>query len=209
LSCIIHYIVSIRLRNPKTKILGGKSNIKAAYRQISLHGDTAEKCTIMFQGLGLTSLRLTFGGLPCLNEFCLASEHCTDLANDFCIAQEGPKYNILSSCCQFGRDYLFKARHTMCCHKRIRCYHSPDNWGRVDDFIDGGIVIVPDLNENSKSAIQALLLAIHILFRPVDKHEPILQEDCLSLGKLKENSSTKTVVQTNREVCIPLISCCT
>jgi hypothetical protein len=43
LSRIIHYIVSIRLRLPGTRILGGKSDIKAAYRRVSLHGETAEK----------------------------------------------------------------------------------------------------------------------------------------------------------------------
>jgi hypothetical protein len=82
LSRILHYIVSLRLRLPKVKILGGKSNIKAAYRRVTLHGDTAEKCTIMYKDFGLTSLRLTFGGSPCPNEFCIASELCTDLAND-------------------------------------------------------------------------------------------------------------------------------
>jgi hypothetical protein len=56
LSCIVHYIVSIRLRHSNVKILGGKSDIKAAYRRISLHGDTAEKCTIMCKDFGLTSL---------------------------------------------------------------------------------------------------------------------------------------------------------
>jgi hypothetical protein len=69
LSHIIHYIVLIRLRHPNIKILGGKSDIKATYRRISLNGNTAEKCTIMLQGLGLTSLRLTFAGSPCPNEF--------------------------------------------------------------------------------------------------------------------------------------------
>jgi hypothetical protein len=43
---LIHYIISIRSRHPKVKILGEKSDFKAAYRQISLHGDTAAKCSI-------------------------------------------------------------------------------------------------------------------------------------------------------------------
>jgi len=37
LSRVIHYIVSLRIRHPNTKILGGKSDIKAAYRRITLH----------------------------------------------------------------------------------------------------------------------------------------------------------------------------
>jgi hypothetical protein len=61
-----------------------------------------------------------------------------------------------------------------------------DIWGKVDDFIDDGIVITPDINENRERAIQAMLLAIHVLCRPLDPNEPILREDCLSLGKLEE-----------------------
>jgi hypothetical protein len=82
LSRVIHYIVLLRICHPYTKILGGKSDIKAAYRRITLHGDTAELCTIMSDNIGLTSIHLTFRGSPCPNEFCLASELCTDLAND-------------------------------------------------------------------------------------------------------------------------------
>jgi hypothetical protein len=59
-----------------------------------------------------------------------------------------------------------------------------DDHGRVDDFIDDGIVIAPDMNKNSSRALQALLLAIHILFRPLDSKEKVKREDCLSLGKL-------------------------
>jgi hypothetical protein len=58
-----------------------------------------------------------------------------------------------------------------------------DDMGRIDDFIDDGIAIVPDLNENKNRGVQALLLTIHILFRPVDQKETILHEDCLSLDK--------------------------
>jgi len=52
--------------------------------------------------------------------------------------------------------------------------HIPnDDMGRIDDFIDDGIAIVPDLNDNKSRGVQALLLAIHILFRPVDQNENI------------------------------------
>jgi hypothetical protein len=63
----------------------------------------------------------------------------------------------------------------------------PENdLGQIDDFIDDGIAIVPDLGKNSIRAIQALLLAVHILFRPTDLKGPVLRDDCLSLGKLLE-----------------------
>jgi hypothetical protein len=61
LSRIVHYIISIRARHPTVRILGGKSDFKAAYRRVHLHGNTAEKCAIMYKDFGLPSLRLTFG----------------------------------------------------------------------------------------------------------------------------------------------------
>jgi len=82
LSRIVHYIISIRACHPTVRILGGKSDFKAAYRRVHLHGNTAEKCAIMYKDFSLPSLRLTFGGSPCPNEFCIVSELCTDLAND-------------------------------------------------------------------------------------------------------------------------------
>lgn len=82
LSRVIHYIVDIRLRHPTTPILGGKSDFKAAYRRVSLHGDIAEKCSIMYEKFSVPSLCLTFGGLPRLNHFCLFSELSADIAND-------------------------------------------------------------------------------------------------------------------------------
>jgi hypothetical protein len=47
LSRLIHYILSLWFHCPNTPILGGKSDFKAAYRRVSLHGDTAAKCAII------------------------------------------------------------------------------------------------------------------------------------------------------------------
>jgi hypothetical protein len=58
--------------------------------------------------------------------------------------------------------------------------------GKADIFIVDGMVIIPDLKQNRYRAVQALLLAIHTLCRPVDPKESIKREDCLSLGKLAE-----------------------
>jgi len=164
--------------------LGGKSNIKAAYRRVSLHGETAEKCTIMFKEMGLTSLRLTFGGSPCPNEFCIASELCSDLANDILHCQEWDPKVISSPHAEKLQDPILLDQQIPFAQAKDLDVDIPnDNWGRVDNFIDDGIVIVPDLQDNRYRAIQAMLLAIHILFRPGDKKEKILREDCLSQDK--------------------------
>jgi hypothetical protein len=59
-----------------------------------------------------------------------------------------------------------------------------DTWGKVDDFIDDGIMNVPDLQDNRNRAIQALLLAIHTMCHPLSLNGPVVREDCLSLSKL-------------------------
>jgi len=61
-----------------------------------------------------------------------------------------------------------------------------DDFGKIDVFIDDGIPITPDLNDNKDRAIQAMLLAIHTICQPVDSNEWIKREDCLSLGMLEE-----------------------
>jgi hypothetical protein len=45
-------------------------------------------CAIMHSRFALPSLRLTFGGSPCPNVFCLILELCTDLATDLLHCKE-------------------------------------------------------------------------------------------------------------------------
>jgi hypothetical protein len=56
LSRLLHYIVSIRLHHLNTRILGGKSDFKSAYQRVSLQGNTAAQCSIMYQDFALPSL---------------------------------------------------------------------------------------------------------------------------------------------------------
>jgi hypothetical protein len=69
-----------------------------------------------------------------------------------------------------------------------------DPSGQIDDFIDDGIAVVPDIGNNKDRGVAAILLAIHTLCRPIDPGEPILREDCLSLDKLQEEGMMSEVV---------------
>jgi hypothetical protein len=187
LSRLLHYIVSIRFRHPEVKILGGKSDFKSAYRRVSLHGNTAAQCSIMYKDFALPSLRLTFGGSPCPNEFCAFSELCTDLANDLLHAPDwDPRTTSSPHSILLKSPLLLDDSVEFAQAKALDVELPDDDWGRVDDFIDDGIVIVPDLKENRNRAVQSLLLAIHIICRPLDSNEHIAREDCLSLSKLAE-----------------------
>ncbi len=185
---MIHHIISLWIHHPTVPILGGKSDFKAAYRRVSMHGDTASKCAIIYKEFALPSLRVTFGGTP--NEFCLFSEMCTDLVNDILHC---PGWSPISLCSphsqKISKPILLRSEVLFKPAKSLDVDIPLDNWGKVDDYIDDGIVIVLDINGNRDRAVQAFLLAIHILCRPLAQIEPIYRDDCLSLGKLAEEGT--------------------
>jgi hypothetical protein len=187
LSRILHYVVDVRYRHPKIPILGPKSDFKAAYRRVSLHGDIPEKCAIMCKEFALPSLRLTFGESPCPPEFCIYSELSADLANNLlhCPKWDPSKLNSPHAS-KLLIPTLLDQTIPFSQAKSLDVVMEPDDWGKVDIFIDDGIVIIPDLNSNRHRAVQALLLAIHTLLHPIDMVEPIKREDCLSQSKLAE-----------------------
>jgi hypothetical protein len=64
-----------------------------------------------------------------------------------------------------------------------------DDWGCIDDCIDDGISIVPDISNNWNRANAAMLLASHTVCHPLDQNENIVREDRLSLSKLAEEGT--------------------
>jgi hypothetical protein len=185
LSRILHYIIDFRYRHPNIPILGAKSDFKAIYRWVSLHGDIAEKCTIMCKEFALPSLHLTFGGPPCPLEFCIYSKLSTDLANDLlhCSKWDPIKLNSPHAS-KLLKPLLLDQMIPFSQAKSLDVVMETNDWGKVDIFIDDGMVMIPDLNSNKDRAVQALLLAIHTFCHPIDTVEPVKREDCLSLSKL-------------------------
>jgi hypothetical protein len=185
---LVHYIVDLRLHHPSTPIIGGKSDFKAAYRRIMLHGDVAEKCAIMLDEFSLPSLRLTFGGSPCPNHVCLFSELTVDLANDLLHCPSWNPTNLASPhATKIQEPLILEATEDFTPARELDISIAPDDAGKVDIFIDDGLAVTIDINNNRNRAIQSLLLAIHTLCCLIDANEPISHEDCLSLSKLEED----------------------
>jgi hypothetical protein len=122
------------------------------------------------------------------------SDLCTDLANDILHCPEwdpnevySPHSHSLSDTVELDNSIPFGQA------KELDVDIPVDDWGRIDDFIDDGIAIVPDLGQNRNHAVQAMLLAIHTICRPLDENETITREDCLSLGKLQEEGTLSEV----------------
>lgn len=135
----------------------------------------------------LPSLRLTFGGSPCPPEFCIYSELCADLANDLLHCPECDRAELSSPhAVSLPDPVLLDQGAPFAQANSCDVILEPDEAGKVDIFINDGMVIVLDLFSNRKRAVQSLLLAIHTLCRPLDNAEPIKRDDCLSLSKLAE-----------------------
>ena len=190
LSRTLHKIVALRAKYPSTRLLAAKTDFKAAYRRITLQGNTAARCTILHGEFALPGLRLTFGGTPCAYEFCVASEMCTDLAADILHADAWdprllcsphaskiPQPILLDDSIPFGQAAELDVDIPVDCH------------GSVDDFVDDGVVVVPDIGDNRARGAGALPLAIHTLCRPLAPDEPIPRDDPLSLSKLIEEGT--------------------
>jgi hypothetical protein len=118
----------------------------------------------MFENWAVPSLRLTFGGSPCPNHFCLFSELCADIANNLL---HSPNWDPLT----LSSPHAIKIAPPLLQDLSLDftparpldiCLEADDN-GKVDISIDDGMVIVPDLHNNRNKAVQSLLLAIHTL----------------------------------------------
>jgi hypothetical protein len=185
LSRLLHYIISLHIAYPETKIFIAKTDFKGAYRRVSLHGNTAAKCIITMGDFSLISLRLTFGGYPCPNEFCVVSEACADLANDILQSQNWDPTKLHSPhtiILPIENDSADPTPFAKGLDLDVDLF--PDLRGKVDIYIDDGITIVPDLGDNKVRGANAMALAIHPMLRPVSPVEPIKRDDCLSLSKL-------------------------
>jgi hypothetical protein len=77
----LHYIVSIRLCHPKTKIFISKFDLDTAYRRCHLSGSTAHECLSIHNNILLMALRMSFGGSPCLSLWGYFSDTIADLCN--------------------------------------------------------------------------------------------------------------------------------
>ena len=85
LSRVIHYILALRRRFPRTRILISKADLDSAYRRAHVTEKAAAKTITSFQHgdnkMLLMCLRLIFGGTPGPSLFSIISECMTDLVN--------------------------------------------------------------------------------------------------------------------------------
>jgi hypothetical protein len=81
----IHYICSVRLRYPSTKIFMCKVDLDSAYRRCHLSAETAQESLTSYDNLLFMALRMTFGGAPCTGLWGYISDTLADLCNSLII----------------------------------------------------------------------------------------------------------------------------
>jgi hypothetical protein len=190
LSRILHYLVSTRKTLPSVRLYIGKTDFKGAYRRVTLNGDIAPRCIIVADEMAFMSTRLTFGGSPGPNEFCVVSELCADLGNDILHSDNwDPKAVHSPHTIKLPLGKPSKQEPHLTKGEELDVEIPFDPRGRIEVYIDDGIIVVPDIEDNLLRGTNAMALAIHTICRPVSPKEPLIREDCLSLSKLTEEGT--------------------
>jgi hypothetical protein len=78
---------------------------------------------------------------------------CTDLANDILHCQEWDPSVLSSPHAKKISDPILQPTQKKFKQAKSLDVGIPlDTWGKLDDFIDDGIVIIPDINQNKKQS---------------------------------------------------------
>jgi hypothetical protein len=146
----IHYIISLHLRHPKTKIFICKVDIDAAFRRCTLAADTATESLTVFDDLLLMALRRTFGGSPCPSLWGIISETIADLSNVLIQSKLWDHHNLYDPISD-DLDLPLCLPDSVPFHpaKELAVLIPPNDLGTVDIYIDNSIGITPDLNDNT------------------------------------------------------------
>jgi hypothetical protein len=86
---IIHFVVALRLANPRAHILIAKNDFLDAYCRVTHSVQAASQTIIVLASIAFLALRLSFGGSPNHPTWCSFSEMVTDLSNEvgLCVEQ--------------------------------------------------------------------------------------------------------------------------
>jgi hypothetical protein len=184
---VIHLIVEYRSRHPHKRILLSKIDFKSAYRRSHLKASTAVQTITQYEkdNLAFLSLRLTFGGSPNPNIWSEVSETATDLSNALLACEtwnpkilHSPLQDLIPPPIEDNDERPFTQALPMAVE-----IHANKS-GQVDCYIDDLTTVTVDIDNNQAKCSAAVLTAIHILGRPVDKDDPIKRVDLVSISKL-------------------------
>eukprot|EP00978_Attheya_sp_CCMP212_P032524 scaffold127488_cov44-Attheya_sp.AAC.2 len=164
-----------------------KFDWKAAYRRAHVSSEmTLQTITQMISApIAFLALRLTFGGRACPSRWCNLGEATIDLANDL-LACKSWDPSELHSPIQLKVPAPASLPDTVPFAPALEMIVDlPDETqGKADLYLDNGVTITADIDNNLYRAAAAIPLAMHIVGRPRTGNEPIPREELLALKKL-------------------------
>ena len=183
---IIHLIISFRSNYPKKRIGISKIDFKSAYRRAHLNWETAIQAITQFEDFAMISLRCTFGGRPCPNEWSIISETICDLTNAVLENKDWdpkstfpPDSHLIPDPRMINDDIPFEPSLPLIVDIP-RCIT-----GKADVYIDDIISIILDMGDNLAKGKLAAALAVHLVSRHTVDNEPIPRHPMISIPKLE------------------------
>jgi hypothetical protein len=180
----LHYIVSLRICHPTTKIFISKFDLDAAYRRCHLSGATAQECLSIHNDILLIALRMTFGGSPCPSLWGYISDTVADICNAL-ILNEHCDHRILFDSLSHTVAPPNSLPDTVPFHqaKDLAIKVPINDIGKTEIYLDDTIGIAPDIGDNVHRVSYAIPLAIHSLARPCNSSDPLPRKDITSKKK--------------------------
>ena len=191
---LLHYIISVRERHPRTKIFISKFDLDSAYRRCHLSGESAAECLTIYKDTLLMALRMTFGGSPCPSMWGITSETITDVCNTLIHCKSWDYNTLYDNLSDSIPPPVSLPDNVPFAQTRELSINIPVNdLGKVDVFIDDYIAITPDIEDNTTRVIRAIPFAIHSVARPIDNSDDIPRVDIISAKKLHAEGTFEEV----------------
>ena len=182
---LVHYILSLRTQYPSQRVFLSKIYWKSVYRRAHVHWSTAIQSMSQDGSFLHIALRATFGGAPNPYDWSVISESVTDLANLLMndpewdpttthspIQHQLPPNAPLDAIIPFAQALPTVVSAPIDCCAKTDVYLDDETTVSLDD---------PAVLPRARAAV---LLAIHIVARPLQTDEPIPRVGMIAIAKL-------------------------
>ena len=187
LSRVIHYILDLRPRFPRTRILISKADLDSAYRRLHVTERAAAKTITWFQH-GENKMLLMwfiFGGTPGPSLFSIISECMTDLVNAILRHEEWEPTLLSSELEKSMPETIILSKEIPFAESKPLSVDIHDKAiAKSDVFLDDNINIGLDTPSNLPKLKAAVPLAIDITSRRVAAAEPLPRSALLNKNKM-------------------------
>lgn len=182
---IIHMTVALRHKFPDLMIFIIKYDFDAAYRRLHVHPKFAVRAITIVSGLAYILTRLPFGSAAAPSAYSCFSEAIFELANDILQDEDWDPNKIHSS-------YTEKFHKKDPMDNKIPFDKAvpllvkfPIRERYCDGYIDDGILLAVDRNNNVQKCQEALPLATDVVMRPLSEKENEKRDPSIQDKKLK------------------------